>query len=242
MTDPGKMWIGQLVASMRPAHLWAVLGAIAAIAGGAFYLGELKEQTSSQAELNKKDQKLAVLQSNLSTQTEKTAGVEASLKEAADLINAQRRHQKMLEMKAEFLNRYVSYYSARGTQATKLFADFVCVLWRNAQENRLSMDLGGMEIKPDRIGRQMLPQLLQILANMGFDPNEIMDLPPPRVSRNPNAPPNRTVQEAALAERAAASLAKAQLTKTITFFDGTAYRLPDRVAMEVHLREDCAPR
>jgi hypothetical protein len=249
MVEVEKLSLGGLVSVMKPRQMWAVLGAIAVLIAGAFSLGTMREQIHSETVSQAMAKEMDEVRQELSNAQSKTGDTAARLEEAAKMIGRARGETRVVKSKAEFLNRYVSYLLVQDHLSAKLFTDFVCVLWKDAQENRLQIDMGALEVQATDIVAGVSPEMLEFLSEQDFDAEDIQALQAPAghtgVSRGPStstteARPRRATPR--LAQRAAAALQKVQLSKTVTFFDNTSYTVPADISVRIHQRTDCQPQ
>ena len=243
--------IRQIIGALRPGQLWAIGGAVATVVLGSFGLGAFVELTRSETDLLGKDREIATLQRGVSDFENALKVARAELQRAAD------RHQ-MAESKNEFLNRYVAFLLVGDELTKKLFADFVCVMWRESQERKLHLDRGRIRISLEDLTTRITPEVQRLLEEHGIDRQTLNQLHVLSVEERRLGTPRDgapDVSKAASSERAqirrdlsrlekniAPKLNKVVVTKTVRFFDGTTYDVPAPVAIIVHDRNDCVPR
>ena len=273
--------IRDILATLSPSQGWTIGGAVVAVVVGSFGLGVyvqgvradrtlLGVDSQHERAVRAKDQEIADLKAKIRRSNDKVAALSqthdskvkqleeknadlqrASLQSQAGLEALATQHAG-LETKTEFLNRYVSYLLGPDSVAKKLFADYVCVMWKKTQERRLTFDRGRLDITARRLTRNISLDTVRLLRRHGITEVTIQRMQhlsrvakSPRVGRIPIDNPRALRARRELDEltgRVNARLDKFQITKSVTFGDGTRYTIPQPVAIEVHTREDCAPR
>jgi hypothetical protein len=234
--------VRQLLGSLTPSQLWGLGIAVVAVISGAFALGVFVENTRGESVLLERSREIAGLEDQVSDH-------QSALEVARDRLEEAATERAMLESKAEFLNRYVSYANSNDEVSKKLFADYVCTMWRDTQERRLQLDRGQVQISIEDLKGGVSPQVEQLLEQHGIESGTIRRLRDLEVQRTtPGAQPlvdrgTGTSRELSdLEKQVTGELQGIRITKTVTFFDGTRYDVPQPVAVEVHLRPECAPR
>jgi hypothetical protein len=147
----------------------------------------------------------------------------------------------MLDGKAEFLNRYVSYLVGHDDISKKLLVDFVCVLWKDSETRRVRIE-GLPLVSTADLNGQLSPDVKALLIRYGVSASLLENLGQNEV--HPFAQAQRFAQaqhqrQAALAtvEKQASNI---HVVKTITFYDGTTYQMPQEIAVAVHTKRECS--
>jgi hypothetical protein len=251
--------IREILSGLRPPQLWGLGSSIVVLFIGSLGLGTFIEKTQSQNALLEKNMRIAELTNNsssivfskdkeISKLGEEINDLKSVIQFVRDKLKDKESIYFRLETKSEFLNRYVSFMTAKDDFSKKLFSDYVCVMWKNSQERRLHIDQGRINISVDDLKRGISPNVQLLLQNYGIDPSLISQMnrlekesdrpvPQPFIRNNPFISPQHSHIEDELDSR----LQKVHITKTVTFFDGTKYEVPEEVAIDVHTRADCVP-
>ncbi|MDJ0686292.1 MAG: hypothetical protein QNJ84_16520 [Alphaproteobacteria bacterium] len=202
----------------------------------------------------KKDETISVLETALqeSKNNTETARQIASNADSAD---------HAYRIKAEFLNRYLSYLkeSAENNLAMReLFADHVCALSRDTQSDIFSLFNEKVTFQQVLRGGNLSPAELDALAAVGIDRrtiDEYRQLNQRRSQIDPRTRPttpgflgavdrSRDTQFRRLQQLESSiidALAKGVTIMSIVFFDGDTRHIPHPVADDVRRRPDCLP-
>ena len=263
--DASTISFSQLVASLTTVQLVAIIAAIVAILGGAFSFGMLIQGSRDDSTLNGKDREIANGNTSLAAANLASAQTVGDLRRVVETLKATAdqalTERDLLEGKAEFLNRYLSYLEDPNPTgiSRKLFSDLVCALWKDSQKRRVRIERKPVEVSQFDIRRGLDPDTERLLLTNGVPadliervkhPEAFANQSSPSVQRdtgllarvNPTATPrvNPTVNPQSVADNAMATVSKVSsgitVIKTVTFFDGTAYQVPQLIAVEVSLR------
>jgi hypothetical protein len=217
---------------------WTLSGAVVVLLVGTATLGgwvqSVRDERSSAADEAKIDQ----LNSKLDEANGKIQTMIGMLKDAAARDNA-------IESKSEFLDRFLAYKIAPNDASKTTFIGYVCALWKNSEQHRVRVDEAPLMLSPDNIRGGLSPELKRLLEAKGISPIFFdhaehptvtrvspLPLPTPVVSPTP-AEAISTIQKVARSEH---------LAKSVHFYDGTTYQVPDEIAFAVHSDPQCRPQ
>jgi len=263
-TGPADLPFWSIVRSLTTGQFYGIILVILGLFGAGYAIGEWSSSASHERELADNEeahrQVIAAKDQTISQRDNRISSLEADLEaananseEALQVASGADRTARAFRAKAEFLDRYLSYLQDPIPSGTmqKLFADHVCVLWRETQRDILYVNSDPITFQEVTRGTNLSPAVLEALSTAGIDQrmiDEYLQLNRMRSQIEPRATPSsifdpsndaafRRLQQ--LEQRIGGALEKRVSTKTITFFDGSRYVIPQPVADEVHLRADC---
>jgi hypothetical protein len=220
-----------LLGSLTVVQAWAIGGAIVSIVVSCFLVGVFAESVKNAAEVDRLSNRNTDLQRSVNDLT-------STLK---SVLNERR----MIEGKAEFLNRYVSYLVGHDDISKQLLVNVVCTLWKDSETRRIRID-GQRLISPADINGEMSPDVRDLLIRYGVSPDLLSRIRQNNVQRFAQAQPfarvNRPFQiqrQVALAE-VEKQTSNIRVVKIITFYDGSAYQMPQEIAVAVHTKSECS--
>jgi len=266
-SDPTNLRVGEIFRSLTTSQLWGVASALVALFIAGYAIGQWSSSTSHQREMATleeahrqelvgKENTVSVRDTTISTLKDDLAKEKINTTNALDVASAADQSAQRFEAKSEFLHRYVSYLEAPDSNMRRLFSSHVCVLWREAQRDiltRKSDEFTLQEVSRGRLTslavealaeRGVSREMVRKYAQLNRDRADIQR----RVRKGTRVGPLRRADRRAEAQlRELQGLDKSignalgggLTTKTVTFFDGTTYQIPQEIADDVHQRTDC---
>jgi hypothetical protein len=247
-----------LLRSLTVVQFWGIVVAAVGVIGGSAGVGAYFQEARDDDKIMEKNIKLSNITTELAQlKTSNDAKINelngkleqysANFDAVTDAIKNSARNLIALKSKEEFLERFLSYKIAPGDDSKKLFVDYVCALWKQSQDMNVRVDSQPLNISPEQIRAGLPNDLKAALIDKGvpaifFDNARILPAPPqaspfPNVSRSPIVSPSPTEAIATIQKQASSM----QMVKTIHFYDGTDYRVPDEIAAAVHTDQRCSP-
>ena len=238
--------LSDLLRKLTVPQIWGLAVALVALVGGSVGVGawvqsardddKIMEKNLEIANSSSKYDQLKVETDNKTNQLNtKLLEAERNFNGATDEINEIGRARLALETKSEFLERFLSYRNAPYDNIPrKLFEDYVCALWKHAEERRVQVESRPVNISPDQIRGGLSPELKQLLISRGV----------PEIYFE-HAMRGETLVSPSSGEAIATIQQQAQalsLVKIVHFFDGTIYQVPEEIALAVHTNPACAPQ
>jgi hypothetical protein len=226
--------LADLLGRLTVKQFLGVAVALVTLIGGSIGVGAWVQSARDDAE---KSRVISGLDGRINTINGQLEEAHRNFDGATDAIKSLALERHALEGKTEFLERFLRYKIAASDQSKKLFVDHVCVLWKDSEEYRVHIS-NTIEITDDQIRSgglsNLSPYIRMLLIRQGvpeqfFKPGKI----DPRVFRLMKAAdPIAAIQKQVQA---------IPMVKTIQFYDGTSYYVPQEIVAVVRSRPDCAP-
>jgi outer membrane murein-binding lipoprotein Lpp len=212
----------ELLRSLTVAQTWSAAVTVVSVLTGAFLLGGLVQSVRDDSKITEISAENRTLKSGIET-------LSSALKTAQDA-------QELLKGKAEFQNRYLTYLIAPSSAVSdKLFVDFVCGLWKQSQKHRIQTERRRLEFTIADLQQGLSPDMRELLLKHGVSPQILDRIQAGLIGQ----------QQIPSLERDLNNINKTLngivVVKTVTFFDGTKYTVPDEIALAVHMKAECAP-
>lgn len=265
--DPSQVPLVDIVRGLTTGQAWKLGGTlvaivVAAVAGGKWIEGWQRERAIA-AVVKPKDEKIAELSGRIG---ELDASIIVGKNEIETLGNRLADATRFIA----FTNKYITYLSSGEEPARSIFADHVCMLYRESQQAEL-----GVSMNTSTVARTLenirAPGSRGLLIAAGLDPDlidELIELQTngiqrslPNISRivgygvapsvarvtpfNGQPVNNPTAQRVAADVRKTLSGQSGQLVKVVTFHvEGRdySYTMPPEIAGLVHNNPDCRLR
>jgi hypothetical protein len=210
-----------ILRSLTVAQAWSTAGAVVAVLIGAFLLGGFVQSVRDDSKITEISAENRTLKSGIET--------------LSSALSTAQKTQELLEGKAEFQNRYLTYLIAPSSAVSdKLFVDFVCALWKQSQKHRLQTERKRLEFTIADLRQGLSPDMRALLLKEHVSP-EILD----RIQAGLIGQLRTDVEKDLI--NVNRTLSGVAVVKTVTFFDGTKYTVPNEIALAVHMKAECAP-
>jgi len=236
-----------LLSSLTVAQAWALAVAAVGVIVGSATLGAWVQSARGQGKLNEKEITIFDLKREKGEVETQRDAAKRSLEWAVDAVKAAARERQALAGKSEFLERWITYINAPNDVSRKLFVDHVCALWKNSQDYNIAVDRAGLQLTDVQIQQGLSSELRALLIQSGLKESDLQlargqsPMVGPFVFEKPK--PNQG--SAKVHKQARAMVHKygtgILVVKTIKFYDGTVYQVPQEIATIVHMRPDCGP-
>ena len=251
-----------LLRNLTTTQSWTLATALVAMLGGSLAIGAWVQSARDERKIvdgNREIGKLNADKDKLNADKDKLKGESSDLKRQLGEANRDLEAEKSIvmsvtqrdqstEIKEEFLEKYLSYEIAGGDEARKLFADYVCVLWKNSAERNVQVTKVPLQLSDDDIRQGVSSDLRHMLLKSGLSERTV----PAKFEQLANSPkisPPAGVPSGMKRARASAeeiseikkSAKNIYLVKTIRFKDGTDYQIPQEIATSVYDNPSCAP-
>jgi outer membrane murein-binding lipoprotein Lpp len=235
--------VSEIFRSLTIKQTWGLGFCVAAVIGGSVALGSWVQSARDDDKIAEKNGKIAELNSRIDDLGKQQKDDQAKIDGASSAVKAMSRRYNALKGKSDFLEHYLTYVNSPIEASRKVFINYVCALWRQSEEYSIHVDRAPLDIRAAEIMiGSVTPELREFLLSQGI-PDEFLDratTPAPSPSTVVSRRPPYTQEDAAATVQKMAS--GITLEKIVHFFDGTSYRVPNEIAVAVHLDSNCAPR
>jgi len=247
--DPSKIPIRDIIRGLNTGQVYAILLFAIGIFGAGFGFGERLSSAKYDRELSDKS---ANYEHQLDEAKQQLTEAKQAREGAVNFAAITHHESRAYKAKAEFLNRFLSYLqdNTPGGAMEKLFVDHVCVLWRQTQRDIFSIESNTLTLQDLARDRPLSPAAIAALAAFGIDNSEINEyrelvgrrsLIEPQANRFPLSQTADFQRLQNLESQFQGRVEKGVTTKTVRFFDGSSYDIPQPIATQVHFRADCKP-
>lgn len=245
--DPTDVSLIAILRRLSAKQWWGLGAAIVTLVVGLVALGGWVQASRDDDKIAEKNRTISRLSAEKNTATGQLNDAQRNLASVTAMLKQSASDQDALAGKAEFLERFLSYELAPESVSRKLFVDYVCALWKQSERHRVQIDRSPLHITDDQLRMGISPELRSFLIQSGVSefflqrasspapaPAQVF----PSVSRTPVVSPTPGEAIATVQKQIQGMV----LTKTIHFYDGTTYTVPQDVAFEVHNRPNCGPQ